>query len=82
MGDRQHASQEQPGAGWMGTRVLFEIEERDNPGGRLGISGGGPRMAVLEFRHSGWDEESEYFGFCNFAWGATLLMLKQWCEKQ
>jgi uncharacterized protein YndB with AHSA1/START domain len=71
-----------PASGWMGTRVLFEIDERDNPGGRLGVSGGGARMAVLEFRHSGWDEESEYFGFCNFAWGVTLLMLKQWCEKQ
>ncbi len=39
-------------------------------------------MAVLDFRHSGWDENSEYFGFCNFAWGETLLMLKQWCESQ
>lgn len=46
----------------------------------LGISDGGPHMAVLEFRHSCWNEDSEYFGFCNFAWGETLLMLKQWCE--
>jgi hypothetical protein len=43
----------------------------------LGISSGRRHMTVLEFRHSGWDESSEYFGFCNFAWGETLLMLKQ-----
>lgn len=71
-----------PAFGWMGTRILFEIEERENPGARLGVGSGGPRLAVLEFRHSGWDEESDYFGFCNFAWGVTLLRLKQWCEAQ
>jgi hypothetical protein len=59
---------------------VFELATRENPGARLGVSGGGPHMTVLEFRHSGWDESSEYFGFCNFAWGATLMMLKQWCE--
>ncbi len=69
-----------PASAWTGTRISFEITERENPGGRLGISSGRPQMAVLEFRHSGWDEKSEYFGFCNFAWGETLLMLKQWCE--
>jgi uncharacterized protein YndB with AHSA1/START domain len=69
-----------PASGWTGTRISFEITERENPGARLGISSGRPQMTVLEFRHSGWDEKSEYFGFCNFAWGETLLMLKQWCE--
>jgi len=69
-----------PASAWTGTRIAFEISERDNPGYWLGVSDGGPRMAVLEFRHSGWDENSEYFGFCNFAWGETLLMLKQRCE--
>jgi hypothetical protein len=37
---------------------------------------------VLEFRHSGWDEDSPFLGFCNFAWGAVLMMLKQWSEKE
>jgi hypothetical protein len=69
-----------PASAWTGTHVIFEISERENPGHWLGISDGGPHMTVLEFRHSGWDENSEYFGFCNFAWGETLLMLKQWCE--
>ena len=69
-----------PASAWTGTHIVFELATRENPGARLGVSGGGPYMTVLEFRHSGWDEGSEYFGFCNFAWGATLMMLKQWCE--
>jgi hypothetical protein len=43
----------------------------------MGISSGERILTVLDFRHSGWDEKSEYLGFCNFAWGETLLMLKQ-----
>lgn len=69
-----------PAFGWMGTRILFELDERDNPGTRMGVVGGGPRMTVLDLRHSGWDEESEYFGFCTYAWGLTMLMLKDGCE--
>jgi uncharacterized protein YndB with AHSA1/START domain len=69
-----------PASAWTGTHIVFELVERDNPGARLGIDHAGPRMTVLEFRHVGWDEDSEYLGFCNFAWGTALLMLKQWCE--
>jgi hypothetical protein len=68
-----------PASAWTGTRIVFEITERDQPGHWLGISHGGPRMAVLDFRHSGWDEPSEFFGFCGFAGGETLRMLKRWC---
>jgi hypothetical protein len=32
---------------------------------------------VLDCRHSGWDERSEYLGFCSFAWGGVLERLKQ-----
>lgn len=71
-----------PASAWTGTHVIFELAERENPGARLGIEHDGPRMTVLEFRHTGWDEGSEYLGFCNFAWGATLVMLKQWCESR
>lgn len=71
-----------PASAWTGTHLIFEITERENPGHWLGISDGGPRLAVVEFRHSGWNEDSEYFGFCNFAWGETLLTLKQWCESR
>lgn len=69
-----------PASAWTGTHIIFEISERDNPGMWRGITTPKTKMAVLEFRQTGWDERSEHFGFCNFAWGATLLMLKQWCE--
>ena len=71
-----------PASAWTGTQVVFDLSERDNPGARLGIEHNGPRMTALDFRHAGWDEQSEYLGFCNFAWGATLMMLKQWCESR
>jgi uncharacterized protein YndB with AHSA1/START domain len=71
-----------PASAWTGTHIIFEITERENPGHWLGISSNAPSLAVLEFRHTGWDENSEYFGFCNFAWGETLAMLKQWCESR
>jgi hypothetical protein len=48
----------------------------------MGMSSGERIVAVLDFRHSGWGEDSDYFGFCNLAWGETLLILKQWCESQ
>jgi uncharacterized protein YndB with AHSA1/START domain len=69
-----------PASAWTGTNVIFEIAERENPGPRLGISGGGATRTVLEFRHTGWDENSEFLGFCNLAWGETLVMLRNWCE--
>lgn len=71
-----------PASAWPGTHVIWEISERKNPGKRLGISSRRRQMALLDFRHSGWDANSEYFGFCNFAWGEVLLMLKKWCESQ
>lgn len=54
--------------------------ECENPGGFLGLDVSRPMATVLDFRRSGWIKEHPYFGFCNFAWGATLLGLKQWCE--
>ena len=74
--------QRSPASAWTGTHITFEIAERANPGPWLGISTGTPQLAVLDFRHSGWNESSEYLGFCNFAWGETLLMLQKWCESR
>ena len=56
-----------PASAWTGTHVMFEISERED-------------VTILDFRHSGWDESSEYFGFCNYHWGEALHALKQWCE--
>lgn len=69
-----------PASAWTGTHVVFEISERDNKPYMSGIDAIQKRVTVLEFRHTGWNEHSEYFGFCNFAWGLTLKNLKDICE--
>jgi uncharacterized protein YndB with AHSA1/START domain len=56
-----------PASAWTGTHVAFEIREAE----------GG---AILDFRHSGWDEASPFLGFCNFGWGVALQKLKETCE--
>ena len=69
-----------PASAWTGTHVIFEISERDNVVALSGFGQDKDRIAILDFRHSGWDENSQYFGFCNFAWGEALQKLKQVCE--
>ena len=62
-----------PAFAWTGTRVSFEITRRAVPlwaAERVDT-------AIVDFRHSGWDE---YLGFCNFAWGEALQKLRQGCE--
>jgi hypothetical protein len=69
-----------PASAWTGTHFVFEISERAN---RVALSGFGQdqdRITILDFRHSGWDENSEYLGYCNFAWGVVLQNLKRVCE--
>ena len=65
-----------PASAWTGTHVVFDIARRAAPPWAT------ERVdtAVLDFRHSGWDERSEYLGFCNFHWGEALQKLKRWCE--
>jgi uncharacterized protein YndB with AHSA1/START domain len=55
-----------PASAWTGTHVRFEISEREG-------------VSILDFRHSGWDETSAYFGFCNYQWGVALQALQRWC---
>jgi hypothetical protein len=57
-----------PASAWTGTHIIFDIEERGEG-------------SVLDFRHTGWDEASEYIGFCNYAWAMALQKLKQACEQ-
>jgi hypothetical protein len=54
-----------PASAWTGTHVIFEITRRSVPPCACEKAD----MAILSFRHSGWDENSGYFGFCNFASG-------------
>ncbi len=52
---------------WVGTKISFELKEKDN-------------MTFLKFSHLGWEDESEFFGFCNHHWGRFLDSLKSLCE--
>ena len=52
---------------WLETQVIFEIAETEE-----GL--------FLDFRHVGWQEQSHFFGICNYHWGRHLLMLKNLCE--
>lgn len=65
-----------PASAWTGTHVIFGIGRRSVPPWALNKT----EMTILTFRHTGWDEKSEYFGFCNFKWGEVLQKLKQVCE--
>ena len=67
-----------PASAWTGTRVVFEIARRAVPP----WADEKADMVVLSFRHEGWDERSEYFGFCNFAWAQALEKLKEACESR
>ena len=69
-----------PASAWTGTHLGFDITERANVAAMSGFGHDGDRVAVLDFRHSGWDEASPFLGFCNFAWGQVLKALKGVCE--
>ena len=71
-----------PAFAWTGTHVVFDISERKNNPAMSGFGTDQDRVTILDFRHSGWDENSEYLGFCNFAWGSTLEQLKKVCEAE
>jgi uncharacterized protein YndB with AHSA1/START domain len=53
---------------WLGTRVIFEIIEKDG-------------MNFLNFLHSGYENEDEFFASCNFNWARYLISLQNFCEK-
>lgn len=65
-----------PASAWTGTHIAFELTRRNVPG----WSAKQVEKTILDFRHSGWDERSEFFGFCNFAWGEVLRKLQEVCE--
>lgn len=57
-----------PASAWTGTRFIFELSE----------AGTGPaRATAVNFRHAGYDEQSPFYGFNNFAWGQVLKSLKE-----
>ena len=49
------------------THVIFEISKHLN-------------LVKLNFKHTYWKEQTEFFATCNYHWGRHLTMLKNYCE--
>jgi uncharacterized protein YndB with AHSA1/START domain len=60
--------QTSPASAWTGTHFVFDLTGRD---------GGG---ATLDFRQTGYPEDSPFFGSNNFAWSQVLANLKRVVE--
>jgi uncharacterized protein YndB with AHSA1/START domain len=69
-----------PASAWTGTHFSFDISERENVVALSGFGQNQDRIAILDFRQSGLNEDSEFFGRNNFAWGQVLANLKKVCE--
>jgi hypothetical protein len=52
---------------WMGTRVIFEIAEKNG-------------LSFLNFLHIGFENEDDLFDNSNFNWAKSLMSLKNFCE--
>ena len=52
---------------WVGTEIEFRIVEREG-------------KTILDFRHSGWRDETTYLPHCSFNWAIYLLSLKELVE--
>ena len=59
-----------PASAWTGTHFIFELTER------------GDRTTILDFRQTGYDQRSTFFGSNNVAWGQVLQSLKQTVESR
>ncbi|REJ80957.1 MAG: SRPBCC domain-containing protein [Bacteroidetes bacterium] len=57
------------GKQWIGTHIIFDIEEK------------GTDKCILRFHHEGWKGITDFFGVCNYHWGYFLESLKMLCEK-
>jgi len=68
-----------PASAWTGTRVAFDFTEAPPMPFETASRG---QLAVLDFRHSGWDETNKYFGYCNLGWGEALLKLRKVSESK
>lgn len=52
---------------WIGTRIEFDIDERDTHN-------------QLLFRHAGWPSENAFFHHCSTKWATFLLSLRDYVE--
>jgi uncharacterized protein YndB with AHSA1/START domain len=52
---------------WTGTRIAFDLEERDG-------------ATQVSFAHLGWPESNEHFRVSSFCWAMYLRLLKRFVE--
>ncbi|HEY3038683.1 MAG TPA: SRPBCC domain-containing protein [Pyrinomonadaceae bacterium] len=69
-----------PASAWTGTHFIFEITEGGDVAAASGSKPNQHATTILNFRQTGYDQRSEFFGSNNFAWGQVLQNLKQVVE--
>ena len=52
---------------WIGTQLSFKIKSHENG-------------SLLQFKHSKWKKQSDFFATCNFHWARHFIMLQHYCE--
>ena len=52
---------------WIGTRIAFELEDRQD-------------KTLVRFTHDGWREVTDTFAGCNYQWALFMKSLKSYCE--
>lgn len=52
---------------WVGTRLVFSLEENEG-------------RTTVRFSHGGWRDMTDFFASCNFNWGFYMRSLKSYCE--
>jgi uncharacterized protein YndB with AHSA1/START domain len=52
---------------WIGTNILFELEENSN-------------KTTLRFTHGNWKKVTDFYANCNYHWGCYMTSLKNYCE--
>lgn len=52
---------------WKGTQLKFKIKSAEDG-------------CVLQFKHSKWKKQSDFFAVCNFHWARHFIMLQNYCE--
>jgi hypothetical protein len=65
-----------PASAWTGTHCIFEL------GSSSGSGYNQDRATILDFSQAGYDDQSEFFGSNNVAWGQVLQNLKHVVESQ
>ncbi len=52
---------------WIGTNVSFDLSQSED-------------FTIVMFKHTGWEETSEFMHHCSTKWGTFMISLKQLLE--